>query len=146
MKRTLSIGSRVPPAVTSARTPDHVAGVSSDSHTASSSAGSGSRPMPYSPCEPSSPSDGGITLTPRAASCSRLAWVTGLEYMRLFIAGATATGHEAASAAVLRRLSACPWASLAIVFALAGAIRYRSARSTRARWLIGVRSGSGSPG
>ena len=43
--------------------------------------------------------------------------------MRLFIAGATAIGQEAASAAVHTRLSAWPWASLAIVLAVAGAIR-----------------------
>ncbi len=61
--------------------------------------------------------------------------------MRLFIAGATTTGQAAASAALVSRLSACPWASLAIVLALAGAIRYSSARSTSARWLIGARSG-----
>ena len=30
-----------------------------------------------------------------------MAWVAGLRYIRLFIAGATATGHAAASAAVL---------------------------------------------
>ena len=36
-------------------------------------------------------------------------------------------GTRAASAAAVSRLSACPCASLAIVFALAGAIRYRSA-------------------
>ena len=66
--------------------------------------------------------------------------------MRLFIAGATATGHAAASAAVVSRLSAWPLASLAIVFALAGAIETDGARrlSTSARWLIGARSGSGS--
>ena len=73
--------------------------------------------------------------------------MAGFRYIRLFIAGATATGQAAASAAALSRLSACPCASLASVLAVAGAIRYSSARSTSARWLIGVsRSGSGSPG
>ncbi len=43
--------------------------------------------------------------------------------MRSFIAGATTTGQPAASAAVVTRLSASPFASLASVFALAGAIR-----------------------
>ena len=146
MKRTLSIGSRVPPAVTSTPTPDQVGGVSSASQTAISCAGSGSRPIPYSPCDPSSPSAGGMTVTPRLERSWRFAWVAGCRYMRLFIAGATATGHAAASAAVVSRLSAWPLASLAIVFALAGAIKNRSARSTSARWLIGARSGSGSPG
>ncbi len=73
-------------------------------------------------------------------------WVAGCRYIQLFIAGAMTTGHVAASAALVNRLSASPWASFAIVFAVAGAIRYTSARSTSARWLIGARSGSGSPG
>ena len=47
--------------------------------------------------------------------------------MWLFIAGATSTGHVAASAALVSRLSARPWASFAIVFALAGAMRKTSA-------------------
>jgi hypothetical protein len=72
-------------------------------------------------------------VTPRARSRSRLACVAGCSYMRLFIAGATATGQGAARAAAVRRLSAWPTASLASVLALAGAIRYASARSTRAR-------------
>jgi len=85
-------------------------------------------------------------VIPRTASSSRFALVAEFRYIRLFIAGATATGHAAASAAVVRRLSARPCASLARVLALAGAIRYASARSTSPRWLIGARSGSGSPG
>ena len=51
------------------------------------------------------------------------AWVAGWKYMWLFIAGASASGQVAASAAVVTRLSAWPWASFASVFALAGAIR-----------------------
>jgi hypothetical protein len=43
--------------------------------------------------------------------------------MRSFIAGARISGQRAASAVAVRRLSARPWASLAIVFAEAGAIR-----------------------
>ena len=79
--------------------------------------------MPCSPCDASSPSPGAMTVAPRAASSSRFACVAGCRYMRLFIAGATGSGQRAASAAAVSRLSACPWASLAIVLALAGAIR-----------------------
>ncbi len=79
--------------------------------------------MPCSPCDASSPSSGAITVTPRAASSSRFACVAGCRYMWLFIAGATSTGQRAASAAAVSRLSANPWASFAIVLALAGAIR-----------------------
>ena len=64
-----------------------------------------------------------MTVTPRCSSVRRFACVAGLRYMRLFIAGATATGQAAASAAVVTRLSATPLASFAIVLALAGAIR-----------------------
>jgi hypothetical protein len=42
--------------------------------------------------------------------------------MWLFIAGETTSGDVAASAALLTRLSASPWASLARVFADAGAM------------------------
>ena len=62
------------------------------------------------------------------------------------MAGATISGRRHASAAALSRLSAAPWASLASVLADAGAIRKRSARSTRARCESGACSGAGSPG
>jgi hypothetical protein len=58
-----------------------------------------------------------------------------------FIAGATASGQAAARAALVSRLSARPWASLASVLAEAGAIRYTSAFSTRRRWLSGSSGG-----
>ena len=48
--------------------------------------------------------------------------------MRGFIAGATTSGPRCASAASVTRLSASPWASFASVFAVNGAITYRSAR------------------
>ena len=50
------------------------------------------------------------------------------------MAGATISGRRQASAAAVSRLSAWPSASLAIVFAEAGAIRNASARSTSSRW------------
>ena len=49
--------------------------------------------------------------------------MAGCSYMRLFIAGATATGHLAASAQLLGMSEASPAASLASVLAEAGAIR-----------------------
>ena len=71
------------------------------------------------------------------AGCSHIAW---------FMAGATITGQVAASAALVRRLSASPWASLARVFALAGATRKASALRTSSRWLAGSCSGTACPG
>ena len=64
-----------------------------------------------------------MTVTPRSRSSARLACVAGCSHMWLFIAGATSTGQDAASAALVSRLSAWPWASLAMVLADAGAIR-----------------------
>ncbi len=113
---------------------------------ASSSGGSGRRPTPHSPGEPSAPVPGSSTSTPRARSVSRFARVAACSYIASFMAGATISGRRHASAAAVSRLSAWPAASLAIVLAEAGAITYRSARSTSARWDSGACSGAGSPG
>ena len=67
-------------------------------------------------------------------------------YIAAFMAGATISGRRQASAAAVSRLSAWPWASLAIVLAEAGAIRNASARSTSSRWLSGAWAGASSPG
>ncbi len=159
-KRTASIGSRVPPAVTRTRSPtrwrEAAAGTPASprgsparadstaaSTAASSSAGSASRPAPCSPLEASAPTPGSSTVTPRPRSVARLACVAGCSHMWLFIAGATTTGQVAASAALVSRLSARPWASLAIVLALAGATTRTSALRTSSRWLIGSWSGAG---
>ena len=83
---------------------------------------------------------------PRSRSSARLAWVAACSHIRSFIAGATITGQLAPSAALVSRLSASPWASLAIVFADAGAISSTSAAALSARWLAGSWVGSGSPG
>ncbi len=158
---TLSIGSRVPPAVTSTLSPRHalapgrvsswVGAPAEDSASASSHAvriraGSARRPTPCSPCEASRPLSGSTIHAPRSRSVLRFACVARCSYMRLFIAGAITSGQSAASAQLLSRLSARPAASLAIVFAEAGAIKYTSARATSSRWLSGACSGSGCPG
>ena len=48
--------------------------------------------------------------------------MAGCSYIASFIAGATTSGRRQASAAAVSRLSAVPAASLAIVFAEAGAM------------------------
>ena len=126
-KRTESIGSRVPPAVTSSLSPSSERGAyapppSTRSMAARISGGSASLPVPHSPREASSPVAGGTTTTPRASSSSTLATVAGCAHIRSFIAGAITSGTAVARAALVRRLSARPVASLAIVFADAGAI------------------------
>ncbi len=125
-KRTASMGSRVPPAVTSTRRPSQGPAVigprpRAASIAARTTAGSARRPIPHSPWEPSRPSVGATRRTPRSWSVATLACVAGCSHMWTFIAGATSTGQVAASAAEVRRLSASPWASFARVFALAGA-------------------------
>ena len=125
MKRTLSIASRVPPAVTSTLTP-----------------ASDPRPPPRPPVTagalrprreqlPRRRRAGSRGLghaadavlarrrqaarcrarairTPRARSVSRFARVAGCSYMREFIAGASSSGQRAASAQLVSRLSARP--------------------------------------
>ena len=139
---TLSIGSRVPPAVTSTRRPRQPAAgavvlsgsagvpperdrtpASAASHALRSCSGSARRPTPCSPLEARRPTPGSTICTPRSRSVARFACVAACSYMWLFIAGATSTGQVAASAQLVRMLSASPAASLAIVFAEAGAIR-----------------------
>ena len=147
MKRTASIGSRVPPAVTRTRRPAQGPGSPADRSPdrrpasaglvpqtarrpsppprhgldpASSTSGSGRRPRPCSPREASRPSSGSITSTPRSRSAARLAWVAASAYMRSFIAGATRRGAVQARKDVASIESAKPPASLAIVLAEAG--------------------------
>jgi hypothetical protein len=151
-KRTASIGSRVPPAVTTTRRPTRsgsgagAAGSVSASIASSSALGSGSRPAPCSPLDASRPLSGSSTVAPRERSSATLACVAGCSHMWLFIAGATSSGHVAASAALVRRLSARPAASLAIVFADAGATTRMSALRTSSRWFSGSCSGGAWPG
>ena len=151
MKRTESIGSRVPPAVTRTFRPSSERGLywppdSTSSITPRISAGSASLPTPHSPFDASRPVPGSTTRAPRERSSSRFAWVAGCSYMRLFIAGATTSGATFASAALVSRLSASPVASFASVLAEAGATTNTSARATSSRWEIGLWSDAGSPG
>ncbi len=67
-------------------------------------------------------------MLPRVAGCS---------HIRLFIAGASTSGATFASAALVSRLSASPLASLASVFADAGATQRTSQRATSSRCEIG---------
>ena len=153
MKRTLSIGSRVPPGgdehaagplAAHARCASGARGARrrrraiAASQAASSRAGSARRPTPCSPLEASRPRRARRCARRARAACARLACVAGCSYMRLFIAGASTSGQLAASAQLLSRLSARPAASLAIVLAEAGAIRYSvGVGRPAARWLSG---------
>ena len=126
MKRTLSIGSRVPPALTSTRSPLQRTRPRRSRRSHASEQLRGLRePADALLALGGEPPVPGLDDT-RAplAQRRRFACVAGCSYMRLFIAGAITSGQRAASAQLVSRLSAMPAASLAIVFAEAGAIRY----------------------
>ena len=79
--------------------------------------------------------------TPRSRSVARFACVAASAYMRSFIAGATSRGAVQARKEVVSIESQIPAASLAIVFAEAGATRKASAFATTSRWPIGSCAG-----
>ena len=141
-KRTLSIGSRVPPAVTSTLQPVQRRRPAGEraSTAASSSAGSASRPMPVLAVRARArPCPGRCTVD--AARAQQREVGLGRRVLVHAVVHRRRDEHRAArrrARRVVSRLSARPWASLAIVFAVAGAIRKTSARSTSARWLIGA--------
>ena len=57
--------------------------------------------------------------------------------MCTFIAGAMTSGASVASAVVVSRSSACPFAIFSMTFAVAGQMRKRSASSASEMWWIG---------
>src|SRR5690606_11506496 len=105
------------------------------SSAATIAAGSARRPGPDSPSA-SGPSSGPMTLAPRSRSRATLAWVAGCSHMRWFIAGHRVIGAVVARHRVLTRSSARPWASLAMVLAVAGAMTTRSAQRASSMWPI----------
>ena len=128
-KRTGSMASRVPPAVTITcllrRSP--ACRPIKARVAATTSTGSIMRPSPSRPLA-SRPRAGPATSTPRARSFSTFCCTAALAYIRASIAGATAIGAAVASAVRVSIESPIPWASLASVVALAGATTNASAR------------------
>ncbi|SPB32356.1 hypothetical protein MAJHIDBO_02269 [Propionibacterium freudenreichii subsp. shermanii] len=109
---------------------------SSASSTAHSmSDNSASRPLPTS-SQASRPDDGSTKLMPSWRQVVILRWVTGLSYIRVFIAGASTTGQVAASRVAVRWSLAMPAAVRAITSALAGAITNTSAHLASSMWVI----------
>ena len=154
-KRTPSIGSRVPPAVTSTLRPRASAPAptalerspaSTVSHAASNSAGSGRRPTPSRRASPGVRA-GLDDLHARARAGAR-GWRAspGAPTCGCSSPGPRSAGSVAAERAAVSRLSARPCASFAIVFADAGAIRKTSAARPAPGGPRGHASGSGSPG
>ncbi len=131
-KRTGSIGSRVPPAVTSTRQPARAPPPRAFSRAAKISSGSTMRPGPLSP-PARGPLAGPTIVTPSASREARLRRVAGCDHISLCIAGATTTGTRAASTTAESRSSLRPWASRAMVAAVAGAMHTASAQRARSR-------------
>ena len=136
MKRTGSRNSRVGPAVTSTLTPARHWGDARAAITASAmSTGSSIRPGPNSP-HACSPSAGPRTVAPSACSRATLRCVAGCSHILLFIAGARKSGAVVARHSVVSRSSAKPFASLARMFAVAGAMTTASAQRANSMWPI----------
>src|SRR5437660_250870 len=129
MNRTGSIGSRVPPALTTTRRPARSRRTSTARASASSSAAAaGSRPAPTWPLA-RWPDSGSTTMRPWPRSAATLAATAGWAHMASFIAGATTTGQRAASTVAATRSSAWPLASRATRSAVAGATSATCAQS-----------------
>ena len=127
MNRTGSIGSCVPPALTTMRRPARSPCAPSACRNAPIiSSVSTRRPGPTCPLA-SLPSTGPMKITPRRVSISMFACVAACAHICASIAGATSTGAVVASAVSATMLSAMPCASRAIVVALAGAMSSASA-------------------
>ena len=105
MKRTGSIGSRVPPAVTITRRAGEVGGGAAAPErgwpvaASTMAAGSARRPAPTSP-PARRPTSGSTTCTPRARSTRRLSCTAGCSHISVCIAGHTSTGARVASSDV----------------------------------------------
>ncbi len=110
MKRTGSIGSRVPPAVTSTFQPS--SGRARSRAAASTiSAGSAIRPTPSSP-PASAPVSGPMRCAPRLSSAAMLCLVAGCSHISVCIAGANSTGASVASKVADSKSGASPLAIL----------------------------------
>ncbi len=114
--------SRVGPAVTSTFSPRRSSrGCKMRIASATICSGSLMRPAPTSP-HARKPLSGPIKRTPRFVSVRRLLCVASAVHMPVFIAGASKIGALVASRVVVSISSATPQASLAMRFAVAGAI------------------------
>ncbi len=110
MKRTGSMGSRVPPAVTTTRRSSRSWRESSArraSTTATMEAGSARRPAPTSP-PASRPLSGSTTCTPRDLSRRRFSCTAGCSHISVCMAGQTTTGARVANSTLVSRSSLMP--------------------------------------
>ena len=130
--RAGSIASCVGPAVTTMRLPVRSWRDSTCAAASRISAGSASRPGPVQR-HARKPSPGPTTRCPATSiSLRRFTCVSGFAHMLVFIDGASSTGACVASTIDVSASSVIPAAIRAIVFAVAGAMITRSARSASA--------------
>ena len=132
-----SIGSRVPPAVTSTRRPSQGRRRRRrrpPRRRPAARRGSARRPTPHSPLEASAPVPGSMHRHAALAQ-QREVGLRGRVLVHVVVhrRARRAAGSVAASAALVRRLSARPWASLAIVLARRRRDRGRRRRCGPAR-------------
>ncbi len=143
MTRTASIGSRVPPAVTSTRAPRRSPETVRISMAAATMrSGAARRPSPVSP-PASRPDSGSTTCTPRRRRVARFSWTAGCSHISVCIAGATSTGARVASSVAVSRSSEIPAAYFPSSLAVAGATITRSARCPSR--VCGIGSGAPPP-
>src|SRR5215472_185182 len=130
MNRTGSIGSRVPPALTTTRRParSHRVRPAATASARNRTAAPGSRPAPTWPLA-RRPASGSTTANPNRRSAATFSPTAGLAHIASFMAGATTTGQRAASTVAATRSSACPWVRRATRSAVAGATSATRAQS-----------------
>ncbi len=124
--RTASIGSRVPPAVTTTCVPCSAPPPSTSSTSARIRSGEASRPLPESP-PARRPSSGSTTCTPRRRRVSMLSTTAGCSHISVCIAGQTITGARVANRTLVNRSVESPAAYAPISRAVAGTTSTRSA-------------------
>ena len=124
--RTASIGSRVPPAVTTTLRPSKSRSARDRSAAATMSAGSARRPLPISP-PARRPASGSTICTPRERNNSIFASTAGCSHISVCIAGHTTTGARVAIKMFVRRSVDKPCAYAASTRAVAGATSTKSA-------------------
>ena len=135
MPRTGSMASNVAPVVIITFMPNSDLLAQTSGNKSANCAASNMRPTPISP-QACSPDAGSRITTPSSLSCCMLRKLAGLNHICTFIAGAMTKGQVRAATKLLMRLSAMPWAILAMVLAEAGAISITSASRVRLMWAM----------
>ena len=146
MKRTASMGSRVPPAVISTRLPFRGWSCCAENNAFRKERMSSVSAILPSPTarQASCPCRVGMNLMPRSIKMATFACVAGCSHICVFIAGLTTTGTVAARQVADTMSLHKPCARFARVFADAGAIKMMLVSCPRVMWTIPVEPPSSS--